>query len=345
MSLFFVVIILVITMAFFVPNYVLPLWIARMKKRGMTGKDINKINRPEVAELGGIPVWLGFSFAIMIAIFCSTYLHLVGINLTYLLAGLATIIIIGFLGAIDDLIGWKDGIRQWQHALIPLLAALPLMAIKIGNPAIKIPFIGLLPSEFFIPFFGIVSFGVIYSLFIVPIGVTGASNATNMLAGLNGLEAGMGAIMAFTLLIISILYGQVESTIIAAAMFGALIAFLRFNWYPAKVFGGDSLTLMIGASIATIVILGNMEKIGVLIMAIYFVELVLKARYKMQVESFGVPQKNGVLKAPVKKSGSLTHVIMKMGNFTEKQVVLRILTLQVIVSAVTFLVFFLRVDF
>jgi UDP-N-acetylglucosamine--dolichyl-phosphate N-acetylglucosaminephosphotransferase len=310
----------------------------------MTGSDMNKHGKPAVAELGGIPVWLGFSFGIMLAIFFATYSHWININLTYILAGLATIITIGFLGAIDDLIGWKDGIRQWQHALIPLFAALPLMAIKIGNPAIKIPFFGLVPSEYLLPF-GIVSFGVIYSLFLVPIGVTGASNATNMLAGLNGLEAGLGAIMALTLLIISLVYGQPEAAIIAAAMLGALLAFLRYNWYPAKIFGGDSLTLMIGASIATIVILGNMEKLGVILMALFFVELVLKLRYKMQVESFGIPQKDGTLKSPVKKIGSLTHWIMNMGNFTEKQVVIRILAMQAIVSIVVLLVFFLRIDF
>ncbi len=345
MTLFLIVIITTIISSFLITNYVLPLWIDRMKKRGMTGKDLNKAGKPEIAELGGIPVWLGISLAIMLAIFFSTYLHWIEFNLTHLLAGFATIFLVCFLGVIDDLIGWKDGIRQWQHALIPLLAALPLMAIKIGNPAIKIPFLGLLPNEFMIPFFGIVSFGVIYSLFLVPIGVTGASNATNMLAGLNGLEAGLGAIIALTLLIISFLYGQVESTIIAAAMLGALIGFLRYNWFPAKVFGGDGLTLMIGAGIATIVILGNMEKIGVLLMALFFVELFLKARYKMQVESFGVLQKNGVLKAPVKKSGSLTHAIMNLGHFNEKQIVLRILALQAVVSIVAFLVFFLRIDF
>ena len=343
--LFLLVIALVMAASFLVPKYVLPLWIERMKKRGMVGKDINKTGKPEVAELGGIPVWLGFSFAIMLAIFCATYLHWIELNLTHLLAGLATILLVGFLGVIDDLIGWKDGIRQWQHALIPLFAALPLMAIKIGNPAIKIPFLGLLPNEFMVPFFGLVSFGVVYSLFIVPIGVTGASNATNMLAGLNGLEAGLGAIMAATLLIITFSHGQVEAAIIAAAMLGALLAFLIFNWFPSKIFGGDSLTLMIGAGIATIVIIGNMEKLGVILMAIFFVELVLKLRYRMQVESFGVPQKNGVLKAPSKKSGSLTHIIMKLGNFTEKQVVLRILALQVIASVITLLVFFLRIDF
>ena len=235
----------------------------------------------------------------------------------------------------------EKGIRQWQHALVPVFAALPLMAVKVANPPISIPFFGPAPVEYILPVVGVISFGVIYSLLLVPIGVTGASNAANMLAGLNGLEAGLGAIIAATLLAISIMEGNIESAIIAAAMLGALIAFLRFNWFPAKVFGGDSLTLMIGASIATIVILGNMEKIGILLMSLYFVELVLKSRHNFQVDGFGIPTKEGFLRA-IPKSSSLTHLVMKRGKFTEKQVVGILLAMQVVVSVVVFAIYYFK---
>ena len=72
--------------------------------------------------------------------------------------------------------------------------------------------------------------------------------------GGRGLEAGLGSMMAATLLVISILFGAPESAIIMAAMLGAMLAFLKFNWFPARIFPGDSLTLMVGASIATTVI-------------------------------------------------------------------------------------------
>jgi UDP-N-acetylglucosamine--dolichyl-phosphate N-acetylglucosaminephosphotransferase len=281
--------------------------------------------------MGGICVWLGFTTGIIASIFVFSYLKWIEINLAFLLAGFSTIAMVGFLGVIDDLIGWKNGLRQWQHALIPVFAALPLMAIKLSNPPVFIPFVGFAPAEIIIPFVGVVSFGLIYSLIFVPIGVTGASNAANMLAGLNGLEAGLGAIISATMLAIALTQGQMEAAIVSIAMLGALIAFLRFNWYPAKVFGGDSLTLMIGASIATAAILGNMEKIGVMLLAIYFVELVLKARFKMQREGFGIPTKEGILHSP-KQVASVTHVVMRMGSFTEKRVVEIILTMQIVLS-------------
>lgn len=321
--------------AFFVTNYFMPLLISRMKKRGIVGIDMNKFNKPKIAEMGGICVWLGFSTGILASIFVFSYLKWIEINLTFLLAGFATIAMVGFLGVIDDLVGWKNGIRQWQHALIPVFAALPLMAVKVTNPPIFLPFIGFVPLEYQIPFLGAVSFGLIYSLIFVPIGVTGASNAANMLAGLNGLEAGLGAIISITMGVIAVTQGQVEAAIVSIAMLGALLAFLRFNWFPAKVFGGDSLTLMIGASIATVAILGNMEKIGVLLMAIYFIELFLKSRFRMQKEGFGIPTKSGVLKAPPYTS-SITRLVMRLGRFRETQVVAIILLIQTLVSVTVF---------
>ncbi len=329
------------TFSIAITHLVLPFIIKRMHARKIVGMDMNKREKPLVAEMGGIGVWIGFSAGILAAIFVFSYLNGINLNLTHLLAGFSTVILVGFLGVIDDLIGWRKGIRQWQHALIPIFAALPLMAVKVTNPPITIPFFGVAPAEYIIPLVGIVSFGLLYSLILVPVGVTGASNAANMLAGLNGLEAGLGAIMAATLLAISALEGKIESAVIAAAMLGSLLAFMRFNWKPAKIFGGDSLTLMIGASIATIVILGNMEKIGVILMALYFVELLLKSRSWFQAQSFGIPTKGGFLRAP-SKSHSLTHIVMKLGKFREEQVVLTLFAAQAVVSITVFAIYYFK---
>jgi UDP-N-acetylglucosamine--dolichyl-phosphate N-acetylglucosaminephosphotransferase len=306
---------------------IMPPFIKKMWEQGFLGINMNRFDKAKIAELGGAVVFFGFALGAFSGIFIATYLNLFKLDLGIFFAGLCTIAIIAFIGFIDDIIGWKKGIRQWQHALFPIIAALPLMAMRITNPPISLPFIGLLPNEFFLPFGIVISFGMLYSLFAVPIGVTGASNATNMLAGLNGLEAGLALLIISTLAIISIANGKVEATIFAMSMIGALIAFLLFNWYPAKILGGDGLTLMAGASIAVISILGDMEKIGIALMVLYFIELFLKARTKFQGESFGIPQKNGILLAPEKKK-SLTHYFMALGPANEKTIVKRILLAQ-----------------
>src|SRR3989344_4859418 len=242
------------------------LLIPRFKSRGLVGADLNKFDKPQVPEMGGIGVMFGFAFAIMVALAAYRVFDF-PLNLTAVLAVFATVVIVGVIGILDDLVGWRKGIEQWQHALLPIFAALPLMVLPdvVNTTVLTLPVIGP------------VNFGILYSLLIVPIAITGASNAVNMLAGFNGLEAGMGLIISFTLLIIGVLLpveypGKIETIILMAAMLGALLAFLHFNWFPAKIFGGDSLTLMIGAVIAAVAIVGNLEKVALMLFALYFIE-------------------------------------------------------------------------
>ncbi len=310
---------------------IMPPFIRRMRAQGFLGKDMNKYSRPKVAELGGVVVFLGFSFGIFSAIFLSTYLHAFTIELSVLLAGFSTIAMICFIGFIDDIIGWKKGIRQWQHALFPIIAALPLMAIAAGETAMVIPFIGQ------------IQLGIIYSLIIIPIGVTGASNAFNMLAGFNGLEAGQGIILTTTLTIIALLSGQITAALFGIAMIGALIAFLRFNWFPARIFGGDSLTLMVGANLAVMSIIGNMESVGLLIVALFIIEFLIKAKHKFQSECFGRPNKKNQLSAS-SKGGSLTQLVLRLGKgrFTEQKTTAIILGLQALLCCTIIIVYLLK---
>lgn len=321
-------------LAVFVSSFVLtylvtPVLIRKMVQRGLTGRDMNKDGRPEVAEMGGISILLGISLGVITSIFLGTYFKLMDFNLTILLASFLTILLVGFIGVIDDLIGWRKGIRQWQHALFPVFAALPLMAVQAGTDFVILPFIGA------------ASLGVLYSLILVPLGITGASNAFNMLAGFNGLEAGLGAIIISTLSIIALMTGKTEALIIGVAVLAALLAFLRYNWYPARVFGGDSLTLMIGASIAAISIIGNMEKVGMALIALHWVELVFKARHRFQSECFAIPQKDGRL-SPDPRGGSLTHFILNIKRMTEQQLVLTLLGAQAVISTVVFVMFYYK---
>jgi len=107
-----------------------------------------------------------------------------------------------------------------------------------------------------IPFVGLIDFGIFYSLVLVPLGITGAANAVNMLAGFNGLEVGMGMVAIGTLAIIAYLNGITTSLVILMAALGALVAALYYNWYPAKILVGDVGTLTIGAVVASAVIVG-----------------------------------------------------------------------------------------
>ena len=125
-------------------------------------------------------------------------------------------------------------------------------------------------------------------------------------------------------------------------MVGSLIAFYFYNHFPAKVFPGDSLTLTIGALIAGMAILGNFEKIAVIVFIPYIIEMVLKIRGKLKKESFGKPNLDGSLEMPYKKIYGLTHlgifILKKFKNKVyEKDVVYFIMGIQMIFILIGFL--------
>src|SRR3989338_1426884 len=166
-----------------------------------------------------------------------------------------------------------------------MIAAIPLAVINAGESVITLPLLGR------------VEIGILYPLLLVPLAISGAANGFNMLAGYNGLESGMGAIILAFLGILTLQSEQFVS-LIAFSGAAALIAFLFYNKYPAKVFPGDTLTYSIGALIAGVAILGNVERAALILFLPYFVELFLKLRGMLRKEGFAVPQKDNSLEAP-----------------------------------------------
>lgn len=296
------------------------LWIRAAKKFGLTGKDMNKVNGKEIAEEGGIAVLFGVLAGLFVYIFFKTFYLKTETHLTLILAVVSSLLFAGFFGFLDGILGWKKGLRQWQKPLLILPAAIPLMVLAAGH------------STMILPFFGRTDVGILYPLIFVPIGIIGAANGFNMLAGMNGLEAGMGSIILSAIGIIAFFIGAPWVSLIAFSAVAALLAFMIFNKYPAKVFPGDALTYSIGALIAITVILGNMEKIGLFLFAPYFIEFFLKAKHRFKIESFGIPQQDGTLKVP-EKIGSLTHIYAKIFK-TEKATVRAILATEILLALI-----------
>ena len=293
-----------------------PWFIPRLKEKGLMGKDMNKSGDINIAEMGGLPIIGGFLVAMLAAIAITTFqLTPLQLDLTLMLAALSTILATAIIGIIDDLIL----ISQKVKAVLPVFAALPLMAVKAGTTSMSIPLIGD------------IDFGIIYPLIIIPIAITGAANATNMLAGFNGLEAGLGVIMCSTSGVIAILLGRNEAAIISFTMAAALLAFLHYNWNPAKILIGDVGTLCIGAALATSVIIGNLEQAGAILILPFFIELYLKAKGKFQAQSWCQRTGNKLICKNKKEIYGIGRLIMYYtGGITESKLVLTILAIQLV---------------
>jgi UDP-N-acetylglucosamine--dolichyl-phosphate N-acetylglucosaminephosphotransferase len=206
------------------------------------------------------------------------------------------------------------------------LAALPLIVIKEGSTFIKIPFLGN------------INFGLLYTLVIIPLEVTIAANAVNMLAGFNGLEVGMGIIAVGSLAIIAYLLGKITVLVILLAALGAFLAALYYNWYPAKILVGDVGTLSIGAIIAAVVIMGNFEIAGAILLIPYIIDFSIKAKNHFPY-SFG-EYKDGKLYCPEGGPVGLGQLIMKVcGGISERNLVLVLMGIEAVLGVVAILLY------
>lgn len=318
---------LAIAISFLVTFFFTRGWIPVAKKVGLVGRDINKPSKPEVANMGGVAVIAGTLGGALFYIGLNTFmLSQPEFNLI-LFATISTIMIIAFIGLIDDLLGWKIGLSQLQKPLLTIPAALPMMVINAYQSSISLPIIGD------------INLGLLYPLLFVPIGVIGASNGFNMLAGYNGLEAGMGIVIVSAISLVAYFTGSGHVAMMGAIVVAALLAFLFFNWYPAKVFPGNAFTYMVGAIIGSLAILANVEKLALVLFIPYFIDFLLKARSRMKAETFAKVNPDGSLEKPYEKIYSVTHLaIILLGKLKkkvhERDVVSFILLIEIILTAI-----------
>jgi len=311
-----IVLLIYLIVSFFAVLYITPWAIRFLKRINLVVKDQNKKDKPLVPISGGLAVFGGLFLGIMTAIFFETFIFdgkVLGGRFTPLFASLTTIILITLVGFIDDLIikGNNDGslgLKQWQKPLLTLIAAIPLMVTNAGIATMTLPI------------FGRVDIGLLYPLIFVPIGVVGAANMVNMLAGFNGLETGMGIIYTGMLGLFALVHGRNVAALIALVTFAGLIAFYFFNKYPAKILPGDSLTYLLGGVIASVAIVGNIEKAALIASVPFFLEFLLKLRGGFNKHSYGYYY-DGKIKSYYKKVYSLPHILTRTGKFTEKQII------------------------
>lgn len=316
---------LVFVISYTVTFFSFPIIIPRLKEAGIVGKNMNSQAQEEVPEMGGLIMTIGFAAGIVMTIALRTFYDLfLTVDLTSILAALTTILIVMLIGIFDDLVS----VSQRVKAFMPAFAALPLMAIKEGHCLMKIPLDG------------VINFGIYYSLILVPLGISGAANAVNILAGFNGLEIGMGIVMMGSLAIIAYLLGEVTAFIILIAALGALLATVYYNWYPAKILIGDVGTLSIGAIIASAAIIGNFEMAGIIIIIPYVVDFIIKAKNHFPSKGWWGIYRSGKLYCPDSGPVGLCQLIMKMfGGISERNLVLVLMGIEAILGAVAILVY------
>jgi UDP-GlcNAc:undecaprenyl-phosphate GlcNAc-1-phosphate transferase len=184
------------------------------------------IHTKPVPRWGGVAIYLAFAFAVLLAVLVVDLFFDRPIQWRTIRAGAGLFIagtIISLVGAIDDL---KD------------LSPAKQMAVQVACAMLVIPFgvrIELL-SDPFHP--GQMIYLGHWGYVVTVVWLVAVTNAINFIDGLDGLAAGISAIAAMTLALMAVQSKQPALALLAAALCGSLLGFLRHNFNPAKIFMG-----------------------------------------------------------------------------------------------------------
>ena len=183
--------------------------------------------------------------------------------------------------------------------------------------------------------------------------ITAVSNGANLTDGIDGLAAGVSAIIVFALAIFSFVSGNInfasylnimyipyvgEIVVFISAFLGALIGFLWYNTYPAEIFMGDTGSLSIGAVISVIAIIVRKELLIPLLCGIFFIETLSVI---MQVSYFKYTRTKTGIGQRIFKMAPLHHHFQKLG-FHESKIVSRFWILGIILAVITIVTLKLR---
>ncbi|WP_273124361.1 glycosyltransferase family 4 protein [Bacillus weihaiensis] len=193
-----------------------------------------KIHTNIMPRMGGLAIFIG-----VIAGFL--YLRPQSLYMNEVIIGAVIIILVGIL---DD-----KYTLQARYKFIGQLVA----AIVVASS-------GLLIEKFTVPFFGIIYLDV-WSYPVTVLWIIAITNAINLIDGLDGLAAGVSSIAMTSILIMAFADSQIVVIALCFILIGSTLGFLFHNFYPAKIFMGDTGALFLGYSIAIISMLGLFKNI------------------------------------------------------------------------------------
>ncbi|CAH1983922.1 unnamed protein product [Acanthoscelides obtectus] len=233
-------------------------------KANLFGIDMSKTTSDKIPEALGMVT--GCTFLITMFLFIPVpfgkslweggFPHNEFVELIAALLSICCMLLLGFADDVLDLL--------WRHKLLlPTIASLPLLMVyyvNFNSTTIIVP-------KPFSEYLGLsIDIGILYYIYMGMLAVF-CTNAINILAGVNGLEAGQSIIIAISIIIFNLI--ELSGNLWKAHQFSlyfmlpytaTTLALLKYNWYPSKVFVGDTFCYFSGMTFAVVGILGHFSK-------------------------------------------------------------------------------------
>ena len=282
---------------FFVTWLILRKLIPVLKSRKI-GQKIYEIGPRWHKGKEGTPIMGGLGFIIAtiigIAVISGVYLYfgrekeLLGVWLTLALA-----LLNGLIGFFDDytklIKKQNQGFLAWQKLLLQLLvAAAYLWAMSAC---------GFIDTALEIPYFDIeLELGIFYYFFAI-LFIAGMVNSVNLTDGIDGLCSSVSAVVGAFFAVVAFVMLRPELAIFPATVIGGTVGFLMYNFYPAKIFMGDTGSLYLGGAVVGMAFLIEEPLIIMIAGIIYLIEV---ASVILQVGYFKITHGKRIFKtAPI----------------------------------------------
>ncbi len=280
-----------------------------------------KIHSQPIPLLGGIPIFVSLNLTLLLG-FVLNNVYIKEFLLPRWKTILACQIIVLALGVFDDIRKLKPGIKFGFQ----IIAGTLLVVFGFSIDAVANPFSG-----------NIIHLGV-FAVPLTILWVVGITNALNLVDGLDGLAAGTSFIVCATVFGIAFFNQNIGIAFISLILGGSILGFLRYNFHPAKIFLGDSGSLLLGLLLAVLSIEGSSKGATIIavlapVLALGFpimdTMLSMARRLFKSIVLVNRPTENGTSKSLFFKKLSLFdadedhihHRILKLG-FSHKKTVM-----------------------
>lgn len=289
------VVIYSVLFAFFISILLGPLLIPILHKLKF-GQNIRKEGPRSHLKKAGTPTIGGLIFIISGIITMAIFVRRPNDKAMF---ALYSFLIFGFIGFIDDILKImhkkNEGLNSKQKMLLILIAGVFFAYYGKTNPDIG--------TSIIVPFLNkTIDLGFWYMPFIIFF-YAATTNAVNLTDGLDGLASSVTILVLTFFCIVSFSMSYYTLSIFCGAIAGALLGFLRYNAFPAKVFMGDTGSLALGGAIAAVSMILKLPLIIIIVGGIYLIEALSVI---IQVVSFKTTGKRVFKMAPIHHSFELS---------------------------------------
>lgn len=252
----------------FLTSVVLGLIMIPLLKKMNVGQRISIFVGNSHKKKEGTPTMGGLIF--IIATFITTFILLVTNKIEFT-NNLRIILLVffgyAFIGFLDDYLSLKhhanEGLTAFQKLFLQLIIAVGFFYMYISNGGQTALIVSTLGIH--------IEMGWLYGIFLLFV-LVGSSNAVNLTDGLDGLAGGLSAIAFIAFSLISLVVGYEEIGIFTFVLTGAVMGFLIYNTYPAKVFMGDTGSLALGAVMGEVAIITHREVTLLVVASVFVIE-------------------------------------------------------------------------